>query len=478
MQATRQAALPAAPPATLDAALIRRHDRAGPRYTSYPTAVQFDARFQSLDYRAAAARSNAAPGASLSLYVHLPFCANPCFYCGCTKIITRQRHVAEAYLIRLEREIELQSALFPRARRVEQLHFGGGTPTFYSIDDLSCLMGTLGRHFNLGDAGDREFSIEIDPRTVTPAKLHELAALGFNRASIGVQDFDPAVQAAVNREQSPTETLRLIDAARSAGFGSLSVDLIYGLPRQTLASFARTLDQVIAAQPQRIAAYSYAHLPGRFKPQQRIRSEELPAPEVKLALLQLTVEKLLAAGYVYIGMDHFALPQDELARALHDGTLQRNFQGYSTRGGLDLVGLGMSAIGRMDDSYAQNARTLSTYYAALDAGQLPIERGIRLSSEDRLRREVIEAIMCRDGVDIAAVERRHAIDFAGHFAAELDALRGLAADGLVTVDAQRIAVTPPGRYLLRAIAMCFDAYLPAAAAPAPVGERPLFSRVV
>lgn len=460
--------------------VIRRYDRPGPRYTSYPTAVQFDSRYRELDYREAVARSNArSVQQPLSVYVHVPFCASPCFYCACTKIITRQMEMADGYLQRLELEIERQGELFPRARAIEQLHFGGGTPTFMPIDHLSCIFGSLSRHFTLSRAPTREFSIEIDPRTVTPSALFELADLGFNRISLGVQDFDPAVQAAVNREQDPDATLALIEAAPRAGIDSVSVDLIYGLPLQTVASFARTLERVIAARPQRVAAYSYAHLPQKFKPQRRIDSAQLPSGETKLALLRLTVETLLAAGYVYIGMDHFALPDDELARALADGSLQRNFQGYSTRGGLDLIGLGMSAIGRTDDTYAQNARGLSDYYAAIDGGNLAVERGLRLTREDRLRRQIIDAIMCRGHLEYASIEAAYGLHFSRYFAPEIARLQPLQDDGLVELSGQGLRVTDSGRYLLRAIAMCFDSYVAAAPQePALAPAVPQYSRMV
>jgi oxygen-independent coproporphyrinogen III oxidase len=438
-----------------DADLIRRYDRPGPRYTSYPTAMQFTETFGESDHRDAVAERD--PAQPLSVYVHIPFCASPCFYCACTRIITRQREMGHAYLQRLEHEIALQAGIFGGGT-IQQLHFGGGTPTFFSIDQLGCVIDSLGRHFSLTNTGAREYSIEIDPRTVSAATLADLAGFGFNRISFGVQDFDPEVQKAVNRIQSVGETLDLIQAARHCGFRSVSADLIYGLPLQTAASFGRTLDLIASVRPDRLAVYSYAHLPRLFKGQSRIHPEQLPSPEQKLALLRLTVETLTAAGYVYIGMDHFALPKDELARALHDGTLQRNFQGYSTQAGLDLVGLGLSAIGRVGDTYVQNTRRLDRYNAALDADRLPIERGRRLTGEDRLRRDVIASIMCRGLVRFGEIEARHGIRFAEHFAGELERLEPLAKDGLAECMAGEIRVTPRGRLLLRAVAMVFDAY--------------------
>ena len=447
---------------TLDAGLVERYDRPGPRYTSYPTAAQFNDSFVASDYLAAVQRSRDA-AQPLSLYLHLPFCASPCFYCGCTRVISRSASTGERYLLRLLSEIELQGALFSGREPVRQLHFGGGTPNYFTLPQLEQLMQALRTRFGLSESPDREFSIEVDPRALAPDAVAGLVALGLNRISVGVQDFDPQVQAAVNRQQSYQQTEQLLRAARAAGIASISVDLIYGLPRQSLEGFGRTLDQVIALAPERVSAYSYAHLPQLFRAQNQIQATELPSPQEKLALLQLTVSKLQAAGYVYIGMDHFARPDDELARALRDGTLQRNFQGYSTQAGADLIGLGMSAISRIADSYSQNAKTLDGYYAALDRDQLPLWRGLRLSADDRLRRAVIEAIMCRTEVEFAEFERGYDIDFPHYFAAALAALRPLEADGLVRLRPGSLQVTPQGRFLLRAVAMPFDAYLGAAA---------------
>ena len=462
--------------AVFDLDLIRRYDRSGPRYTSYPTVPQFRPSFGPDDFITAADASNAAtPPKPLSIYVHVPFCASPCFYCGCNKVITRDVRKSEAYLERLAREIELAGAAFSRSRPVEQLHLGGGTPTFLSIAELGGLIATLGQHFSLLAGDDREFSIEIDPRTVEAADLAELASLGFNRVSLGVQDFDARVQLAVNRVQSPDHTLGLIDAARRAGIQSVSVDLIYGLPLQTVASFERTLELILTVRPDRLAVYSYAHMPHLFKPQRQIKREQLPSAADKLALLGLTVERLTEAGYVYIGMDHFALPDDELVHAGRDGRLQRNFQGYSTRAECDLVGLGVSSISKIGDTYSQNAKTLERYYRALDAGRLATERGVRLSTEDALRREVIHALMCESGVDFAAIDRAHGVQFEEHFAAELAALAPLIDDGLVTPGRRTLRVTQRGRLLMRSVAMIFDAYL---AAPEPPNAPPRFSSAV
>lgn len=447
-----------------DAELIRRYGGPAPRYTSYPTALQFtEAWDESQLRRTAAALPAAAP---LSLYVHLPFCASPCFYCACTRIITRQPALAQAYLARLYREIELQGELFEGAGPVEQLHFGGGTPTYYDAATLGEVMAALDRHFTLSEDESREYSIEVDPRTVHTDSMAELAGLGFNRLSLGVQDFDPAVQRAVNRVQSLKDTFDLIGAARAAGFRSVSVDLIYGLPLQTPPSFERTLDLVRVARPDRIAVYAYAHLPQRFKAQRQIERSLVPAPETRLELLRLSIEKLTAAGYVYIGMDHFARPEDELVRAQRSGELQRNFQGYSTRGGRDLVGLGLSAISRVGDAYSQNAKALPAYQRALDAGRLPVERGLRLTTDDRLRREVIEQLMCHGRVRFADLEGRYGIEFRAYFARELARLRELENDGLVRLSDAAVEVTPSGRLLLRAVARMFDVYAPRDAAGA------------
>ncbi|WP_129644557.1 oxygen-independent coproporphyrinogen III oxidase [Peristeroidobacter agariperforans] len=447
----------------LDATLIRRYDCHGPRYTSYPTAVQFHPGFDEQSYRRAALLSNAGSPPPLSIYVHVPFCAKPCFYCGCNKIITRDPVHAEQYLQRLQREIELQSALFERRRNVRQLHFGGGTPTYLTLGQLGALFEQLGRHFSIDRSEQREFSIEIDPRTLQATTLTELAKLGFNRLSLGVQDFDPRVQRAVNRLQSAEHIAECVVQARELKYRSVSFDLIYGLPLQTVASFGATLDTVVRMRPDRIAAYGYAHMPRLFKAQRAIRADQLPDAETRLQLLALTVERLTEAGYVYIGMDHFALPDDDLARAMRDGSLHRNFQGYSTHGDCDLIGLGVSAIGAVGNSYSQNRKDLSGYYAALDQGRLPVDRGIMLSMDDVLRREVIQRLMCKGELCMREIESRYALEFSTYFANELVALNALAGDGLITSDADAIHVTERGRSLLRTIAMVFDAYLPRAA---------------
>lgn len=448
---------------SFDSELVRRYDRNGPRYTSYPTAVEFNAGCGVEQYRAAALRSNQANG-PLSIYVHIPFCTSPCFYCGCNKVITRDPTRAQVYLQYLYREMAMQGELFARGREVQQLHFGGGTPTFLTLPQMEELMQELGRCFTLcTEDARREFSIEIDPRTLTADTLMTLRRLGFNRLSLGVQDFDPRVQRAVNRVQSEADTLRAMADARALGFRSVSVDLIYGLPLQTRDSFARTLDSVVAARPDRIAVYGYAHMPRMFKPQRQIDETQLPTPAQRLELLGLTIEKLTQAGYVYIGMDHFALPDDELVHAQQNHSLQRNFQGYSTRAECDLIGLGVSSIGKVAGTYVQNAKTLQEYYASLAINTLPIQRGLMMSRDDGLRHTVIQEIMCHGELRFEAISQALGIDFRQYFASELLALRELAHDGLLVMDENGLQVTPQGRLLVRHVAMVFDAYLHKAA---------------
>ncbi len=445
-----------------DPDLIRRHGCRGPRYTSYPTARQFESHFDLERYRQEVVLSNNDPiPARLSLYVHLPFCNNPCFYCGCNRLITREPEKLARYLDRVLREAALQGALFDRDREVLQLHLGGGTPTLYTDDELTELWHGLAQAFRLAERDRLEASIEVDPRGVTAARLDALAGIGFNRVSFGIQDFDPQVQEAVNRVQDPQHCLELIARAKTGGFDSVSVDLIYGLPRQTLEGFGATLDSIAAARPGRVAVYAYAHLPEHFKAQRQIADAELPGPELRLQLLGLVVARLTAAGYEYIGMDHFALPDDELAAARRNGGLQRNFQGYSTHAGLDLVGLGMSAIGHVRRVFTQNAKRLDGYYAALEAGQLPVVNGLVQSQDDCLRAEVINGLMCYDEVRYSSLEQAYKIRFTEYFAAELQRLAPLAADGLVALEPGRLRVLPRGRFLLRSLAMQFDAYLPA-----------------
>jgi oxygen-independent coproporphyrinogen-3 oxidase len=443
-----------------DLGLIRRYDQSGPRYTSYPTAVEFHTGFDEAAYRAACAATNAS-GRPLSLYFHIPFCDTVCFYCACSKLATKDRTLAQPYLERVYRELAMQAELFAPGRTVEQLHWGGGTPTFISRDQMVELMDATRRRFQMADDTVGEFSIEIDPREADADTVALLRCLGFNRMSLGVQDFEPAVQQAVNRIQTEAETLAVLEAARAQGFRSVSVDLMYGLPRQTVASFGRTLERIVDFAPERLSVFNYAHLPERFKPQRRIDPAELPRPEVKLDILQDTIDRLTAAGYVYIGMDHFARPDDELALAQRNGTLYRNFQGYSTHADCDLIGIGMTSIGKVGNTYAQNERGLDDYYARIDAGHLAVFRGIALSRDDEIRRDVITRLICHFGLLFTEVDRAWDIDFADYFAAELPRLEPMVADGLLERDGAGIRVLPRGRLLIRNICMVFDAYLAA-----------------
>jgi oxygen-independent coproporphyrinogen-3 oxidase len=459
-----------------DAELLRRYDRPGPRYTSYPTAPQFGTHFNEVILREYIRRSNEEPiPRQLSLYLHVPYCFSPCFYCGCNRIITRDLAKGRTYVERLVREIEEVGRLFDRDRDVVQIHLGGGTPNFLRAPELRELIESLGRHFHLSSSPRREFSFELDPRFIQAGDIAAYAQLGFNRASLGVQDFDPDVQRAVNRIQSVEQTLQVIADCRANGLRSVNVDLIYGLPKQTAAGFARTLDTVLAVRPDRLAIYGYAHLPQLFKPQRQIDSADLPSAEVRLGLLQLAVEKLSAAGYRYIGMDHFALPEDDLARAQSAGTLQRNFMGYTTHADCDLVGLGVSAISHIGDSFSQNPRDLAAWEIAVDQGHPPVWRGRHLDADDVLRSDVIQQLMCQAEIDIAAVEKRHDIDFPTYFADALARLQPLVADGLAQEDALRITATTRGRLLLRIIATCFDRYLHQ---PAAGVAEPRFSRLI
>ena len=453
--------------ATFDVDLLRRYDRPGPRYTSYPTAPQFVAGFDEKALREAARESNGDPiPRPLSLYVHVPFCTSPCFYCACNRIITRDRSRAAAYLAPLYREIGLAASLFDRDREVVQLHFGGGTPNFMSPAQLREVVETLRKHFHFVEGNDLDCSIELDPRAITPSEVGQLAAIGFNRASLGVQDFDPVVQGAVNRIQTVGETASIVDACRRHGFRSVNIDLIYGLPHQTPEGFGRTLDVVLGMRPDRLAVYGYAHLPKLVKAQTRIDATTLPTRDAKLALLQLAVEKLTGAGYLHIGMDHFALPDDELALAQSRGTLHRNFMGYTTHADSDLVGFGISAISHIGATYSQNPRDIPSWQAAIDDGRLPVFRGMRMSDDDELRAALIQRLMCQGEVAVSALERRYGIDFRSYFRDALTRLQPLVDDNLVRIERDRIVATSPGRLLLRNIAMCFDAYLDEGAAPA------------
>lgn len=452
-------------------ALVEKYDRPGPRYTSYPTAPQFHGAFAADDYRAAALRSNEAPSKPLSAYIHIPFCQSLCYYCACNKIITQKTHRAVEYLDYLKREIAMQAALFDASRKLTQLHLGGGTPTYLTSGQLSELMDCLREHFNLDESDAHEFSIEVDPRTINRERIAELRAQGFNRLSFGVQDFDAQVQAAVNRVQSEQQVFELVQAAREANFKSVSVDLIYGLPLQTVDSFDTTLGKIVALRPDRIAAYSYAHLPERVRAQRLIRREDMPPPERKLELLELTIRRLTGEGYAYIGMDHFALPGDELTVARSNGTLQRNFQGYSTQADCDLIALGVSSISKVGDTYGQNVKELSQYYARLDEGLLPVHKGYRLTDDDRLRREVIGALMCHGRVNYAPLEARHGIRFTEYFEDSLRQLQEQVGDGLVVLHDDALVLLPQGQLMMRSVAMAFDAYLGG-------GQQERFSRTI
>lgn len=457
-----------------DPELMRRYDREGPRYTSYPTAMQFRDLNPGCYETAALTSRGAIDKRPLSLYVHIPFCRSPCFYCGCNKIVTRQVERSDPYTARLFKEISMRSAYFDPTREVEQLHLGGGTPTFLTPDRLEALIDALDRFFRLVTKESRDYSIEIDPRTVDSRYIRKLAELGFNRISIGVQDFDTEVQTAVNRIQSAELVQQALDSARENGFVSINFDLIYGLPRQNLSSFGATLDRVVEMRPDRLAVYGYAHMPQVFKAQRQMAPSELPDASTRLALLQLAVGRLTAAGYLYIGMDHFALPNDGLAQARESGTLHRSFQGYTTHASRDLVSLGVSAIGQVGNLYIQNHKSLAGYNEAIDNGVLPSYRGVTMSTDDIIRKDVIQQIMCHGSIDIAATEQRFGIEFDAYFQAESARLATLAADGLIDVGTRRIGLTARGRLLMRNVAMAFDAYGPASAS----APKTLLSRVI
>ena len=440
--------------------LLRRYDVSGPRYTSYPTADRFVEAFTAGDYAQALTQRRSGAAAltlPLSLYIHIPFCESLCYYCACNKIITKHHDKAAEYLRYLSREVDLHTQQIGTGQVVSQLHLGGGTPTFLSDDELRELMTMLRRNFAFAPGG--EYSIEVDPRTVDAQRLDTLAELGFNRLSFGVQDFDPAVQKAVHRVQPAEQVFALVAAARARGFESINVDLIYGLPKQSPESFDRTLAQVAELRPDRIALYAYAHLPERFKPQRRIAIVELPTGGSKISMLSRSLKAFRDAGYVYVGMDHFALPEDSLAVAKRQGRLHRNFQGYSTQPDCDLIALGVSSIGRIGATYSQNAKTLEEYYDALDNGQFPVVRGLALSRDDLVRRAVIMALMCQGQVQFESINLAYLVDFSTYFVKELEALQTLQEQGMVTVDAQNIQVTDQGWFFVRAVAMVFDKYL-------------------
>ncbi len=455
----------------IDTDLIRQYGGNGPRYTSYPTADRFIEAFDAQAYRHWLANRNIGGlRRPLGLYVHVPFCDTLCFYCACNKIATRDHARAVKYVEYLQREIKLVAGVLGEDRRIVKMHWGGGTPTFLGDSESARLMQSIRNAFDLDPAG--EYAIEIDPRKVDAQRIAYLGALGFNRISVGVQDFDPDVQRAVNRVQSLAQTRTVIDSARVNGFKSVNMDLIYGLPKQTVAGFAQTLERVIECDPDRIALYSYAHLPSAFKPQRRIVEADLPRPEDKLELMTSAIRRLSDAGYVYIGMDHFAKPTDELAIAQRKGRLTRDFQGYATGGDCDLVGLGVSAISKIGPTYCQNEKSIEEYYGTLDEGELPVLRGIELTADDLVRRAVIQALACHFELAKESIEIAHLIEFDRYFATEMKDMEKLERDGLVELDEDWIHVTPRGRLLVRSVCMVFDKYLRAAE------QRAQYSRVM
>jgi len=445
-------------PLYFDPDLIKKYDKSGPRYTSYPTAPQFSSDYTAESLSRCIRRSNMEViPRPLSLYVHIPFCNTICYYCACNKIITKSKEQTEEYLDLLNKELDILAPMFDADRELEQLHLGGGTPTFLNDDQLIRLMAIIGEHFRIAD--DCEMSIEIDPRKASDDTIRLLTNIGFNRISLGVQDFDDKVQEAVNRVQSHELVRDRLRAARDAGVKSVNMDLIYGLPFQTPETFNVTLDQIIELRPDRLSIFNYAHLPERFKPQRRINEEDLPTPAQKLEIFKNTMEKLQAAGYVYIGMDHFALEEDSMVKAQQEGTLQRNFQGYSTHADADLIGIGVSSIGCICDSYSQNSGDYDTYRDSILAGKLPVVKGLIMNDEDKLRRQVINKLICHFQLDIATIEADWDVEFWKYFAEEKRELRGMAEDGLLTFDDAKIEVQPRGRLLIRNICMVFDQYL-------------------
>ncbi len=442
----------------VSAEMLQKYDVSGPRYTSYPTADRFVEAFTEGAYKLALEQRRVGGLAlPLSIYVHIPFCESLCFFCACNKIVTKHHERSVEYLRYLSREIDMHIQHLGAGQTISQLHLGGGSPTFFSDAELSELMSMIRRNFVLAEGG--EYSIEVDPRTVNDARLAHLRALGFNRLSFGVQDFDEEVQKAVHRIQPAEQVFSLVETARRLQFESVNVDLIYGLPKQTPESFARTLAQIVDLRPDRIALYAYAHLPERFKPQRRISEYELPAASAKIAMLSDALAALIGAGYVYVGMDHFALPDDALAVAKRQGRLHRNFQGYSTQPDCDLISLGVSAIGRVGATYSQNAKTLEEYYDYIDRGRFPVVRGLALSRDDLVRRAVIMAIMCQGQLQYESIELAYMIDFKTYFSSELLALQALQDNGMVVLEDSGLQVTEMGWFFVRAVAMLFDRYL-------------------
>ncbi|WP_386691634.1 Oxygen-independent coproporphyrinogen III oxidase [Lonepinella sp. MS14434] len=451
---------------TWDHNLIQKYNHSGPRYTSYPTALEFNESYTNDDFKVAAARY---PERPLSLYVHIPFCHKLCYFCGCNKVITRHQHKADIYLDYVEQEIKTRATLFQH-RLVTQIHWGGGTPTYLSEQQSARLMQMLTDHFKIAD--NAEISIEMDPREIELSMLAHLRKIGFNRISMGVQDFNKEVQKAVNREQDEAFIQALLMRAKELGFQSTNLDLIYGLPLQSVESFMFTLQKVIELDPDRLSVFNYAHLPARFAGQAKIKDHQLPTPETKLTILQKTIETLGNAGYKFIGMDHFAKPDDELAIAQNKGILHRNFQGYTTQEECDLLGLGVSAISLLGDTYAQNQKEIKRYYTDVDSTGIALHKGLVLSQEDCLRRDVIKALICNFKLDFANIEKQYQIDFNTHFAEDLALLTPLVKDGLVQVSESSIQVSSTGRLLIRNICLCFDTYSRQQA------RRQQFSRII
>ncbi|WP_263078572.1 oxygen-independent coproporphyrinogen III oxidase [Endozoicomonas sp. Mp262] len=456
-----------------DSELISHYNLSGPRYTSYPTAVQFTEDFDRQSYQSNAWRS-AITAKPLSLYFHIPFCTHVCYYCACNKIVTKHKTRSTSYLKHLFREIELQSEFFDIRQPVEQMHFGGGTPTFLSNEQLSALVDKIDQHFGLMRGDSVDYSIELDPREVDWPKMSLLSDLGFNRISIGVQDLNPVVQKAVNRVQSEQQILSVLDAARTMTFKSIHMDLIYGLPHQSTESFSSTLDRIIEMAPDRLSLFNYAHLPHRFKPQRRINPQDLPSAETKLAILEQSIEKLLKRGYTYIGMDHFALPEDDLAIAQDAGTLHRNFQGYTTHSHCDLVGMGVSSISKIGSVYTQNQVDEKAYASCIEQDIIPHYRGLTMSQDDEIRQAIINQLICHFHLDMGKIEQQYQIHFQDYFSREMARVADMQKDGLLLVDdnAQSITIQPKGRLLIRNVCMIFDKYLK------KTTDQPLYSKVI
>ena len=444
-------------PLEISTAILDKYNQPGPRYTSYPTALEWDDSFGEAELRAALGQSNRKTNpAPLSLYFHIPFCESLCLYCGCNVVINRRHEVAQPYLSHLKKEIDWVSAEIPRSREVEQLHWGGGTPTYLTPSQIENLFSYIASRFSF--SRDAEISVEIDPRVTTDEHGHSLRVAGFNRVSLGVQDFDPLVQKTINRIQPYREVRRLVDYCRDIGFKSVNLDLIYGLPHQSVESFSRTVEQVVSISPDRIALFSYAHVPW-MKKQQGSFARYLPEGLQKFRIFTRATQMLTGAGYRYIGLDHFARPEDEICRAQDERTLHRNFQGYTTKAGCDLLGMGVSAISGLDGAYAQNWRDLPSYYQAIDQERWPAMRGVFVSREDKLRRTVINRLLCHTVLVKSEIESEFGIAFDQHFARELKALKDLERDSLVRLHEDSIEVAPLGRVFIRNVAMVFDAYL-------------------